>query len=68
MEEFLASLAKMAVVFSVILILLLLLVGGLLIWNPAALWNVLRYGLAGACLTAGVVWLIQLLVGLFRRR
>lgn len=68
MDEFLACLAKLGIVLFVVLIILLLLIGGLLIWNPAALLNVLRYGIAGVCLICGGIWLVQLLVGLCRRR
>lgn len=68
MDEFLACLAKMAIVLYVILTILLIVVGVLLIWKPAILLNILRYGIATICIVGGVICLVQLLISLFSRK
>lgn len=68
MDKFLSGFAKMAIILDVILAILLILVGVLLIWKPAILMNVFRYGIAIICIVGGVVCLVQLLIAFCSRR
>lgn len=68
MDKFLSCLAKMAIVLYVILAILLIVVGVLLIWKPAILLNILRYGIAIICIVGGVACLVQLLIVLCSRK
>lgn len=66
MEKFVEGFAKIAIVFTAILGVLLLLIGIVLILWPNILLEALRYGIAGICIVGAIVCLVQFYIALSR--
>jgi len=68
MHRFLAVLMRYGIVFALIVSVLLLGLAALLIWKPAVLLAIFRYGIIAICIVVALWIIAALLVGVLKKR